>query len=30
MVYCKPPFSSAETVMDYLGRYAHRVAISND
>ncbi|MBW1667383.1 MAG: IS91 family transposase [Deltaproteobacteria bacterium] len=30
VVYCKPPFSSAETVMDYLGRYTHRVAISND
>jgi len=30
VVYCKPPFSNAETVMDYLGRYTHRVAISND
>ena len=30
VVYCKPPFSSAETVMDYLGRYTHRVAISNN
>jgi hypothetical protein len=30
VVYCKPPFFSAETVMDYLGRYTHRVAISND
>jgi hypothetical protein len=29
VVYCKPPFSSAEMVMDYLGRYTHRVAISN-
>lgn len=30
VVYCKPPFQSAEMVMDYLGRYTHRVAISND
>ncbi len=30
VVYCKPPFQSAERVMDYLGRYTHRVAISND
>jgi len=30
VVYCKPPFGSAEMVMDYLGRYTHRVAISND
>jgi len=30
IVYCKPPFHNAETVMDYLGRYSHRVAISND
>jgi Putative transposase/Transposase zinc-binding domain len=30
VVYCKPPFHNAETVMDYLGRYSHRVAISND
>lgn len=29
VVYCKPPFHRAETVMDYLGRYTHRVAISN-
>ena len=29
-VYCKPPFSSPEEVVDYLGRYTHRVAISND
>ena len=28
-VYCKPPFRSADMVMDYLGRYTHRVAISN-
>jgi len=30
VVYCKPPFHSAERVMEYLGRYTHRVAISND
>ena len=30
VVYCKPPFQNAEMVMDYLGRYTHRVAISND
>lgn len=29
-VYCKPSFRDAETVMEYLGRYTHRVAISND
>ena len=30
VVYCKPPFGSAEHVVDYLGRYTHRVAISNN
>jgi hypothetical protein len=30
VVYCKPPFSSAEYVLEYLGRYTHRVAISNN
>lgn len=30
VVYCKRPFTNAEAVMDYLGRYTHRVAISND
>lgn len=30
VVYCKPPFKSAENVIDYLGRYTHRVALSND
>lgn len=30
VVYCKPPFQSAERVMDYLGRYTHRVALSNN
>jgi len=29
VVYCKPPFKSAASVVDYLGRYTHRVAISN-
>jgi len=30
IVYCKPPFGSAEHVLQYLGRYTHRVAISNN
>jgi hypothetical protein len=30
VVYCKPPFKNAETVIDYVGRYTHRVAITND
>jgi len=30
VVYCKAPFKNAETVMDYIGRYTHRVAITND
>lgn len=29
-VYCKPPFKSPENVIGYLGRYTHRVAISNE
>ena len=29
VVYCKPPFAGPETVLDYLARYTHRVAISN-
>ena len=29
VVYSKPPFSSPAHVIDYLGRYTHRVAISN-
>ena len=28
-VYAKPPFGGAEQVYRYLGRYTHRVAISN-
>lgn len=27
--YCKPPFENAKSVIKYLGRYTHRVAISN-
>ena len=27
VVYAKPPFGGPETVLDYLGRYTHRVAI---
>jgi hypothetical protein len=30
VVYAKPPFGSAQKVVDYLGRYTHRVAISNN
>ena len=30
VTYCKPPFGSPEKVIDYLGRYTHRVAISNN
>lgn len=29
VVYAKPPFTGAEQVFRYLGRYTHRVAISN-
>jgi hypothetical protein len=29
VVYCKPPFGGPEHVLRYLGRYTHRVAISN-
>ena len=29
VVYCKPPFADASRVIAYLGRYTHRVAISN-
>lgn len=29
VVYCKPPFLSPEHVLSYLGRYTHKVAISN-
>jgi hypothetical protein len=30
VVYCKPPLKDPRKVMDYLGRYTHRVALSND
>jgi hypothetical protein len=30
VVYCKPPFASPDHVLAYLGRYTHRVAISNE
>jgi hypothetical protein len=30
VVYCKPSLKHSEKVMDYLGRYTHRVALSND
>jgi hypothetical protein len=29
VVYAKPPFAGPEQVLDYVGRYTHRVAISN-
>jgi len=29
VVYAKPPFGGPERVLDYLGRYTHRVAIAN-
>lgn len=29
VVYAKPPFGGAGQVLEYLGRYTHRVAISN-
>jgi len=30
VVYAKKPFGSPHTVLDYLGRYTHRVALSNN
>jgi hypothetical protein len=30
VVYCRPPLKNPEKVMNYLGRYTHRVALSND
>lgn len=30
VVYAKQPFGGPQQVLDYLGRYTHRVAISND
>jgi len=29
VVYCKPSFAGPDKVLDYLGRYTHRVAIAN-
>lgn len=29
VVYAKRPFASPETVVEYLGRYTHKIAISN-
>lgn len=29
VVYCKPPFAGPEHVIAYLGRYTHKIAISN-
>lgn len=29
VVYAKPPFNGPETVLAYLGRYTHRIAITN-
>jgi hypothetical protein len=29
VVHAKPPFAGPETVLRYLGRYTHRIAISN-
>ena len=30
ITYCKPPFKNPKSVIRYLGRYTHRVAISNN
>jgi len=30
VVYCKPPFGGLKGVLQYLGRYTHRIAISNN
>jgi hypothetical protein len=30
VVYSKPPVAGAEQVIDYLARYTHRIALSND
>ena len=30
VVYSKKPFAGPQRVLDYLGRYTHRIAISND
>ena len=30
VVYCKPPFGGPEQTLEYLARYTHRVALSNE
>jgi hypothetical protein len=30
VIYAKPPFAGPQQVLDYVGRYTHRVAISNN
>lgn len=30
VVYAKPPFAGPQQVLDYVGRYTHRVALSNN
>jgi len=30
VVYCKKPFGNAQQVINYLGRYTHRIVISNN
>ena len=30
VVFAKPPFAGPNQVLDYVGRYTHRVALSND
>jgi hypothetical protein len=30
VVYAKPPFAGPQQALDYVGRYTHRVALSND
>ena len=30
VVYCKPPFAGPDHLVRYLGRYTHRIAISNN
>jgi len=30
VVYCKPPFNGVDGVLQYLSRYTHRIAISNE
>ena len=29
VVYAKPPFAGPQQVLDYVGRYTHRVVIAN-